>query len=84
MIIKIPEGFDSKFRFILVAAERAKQLQNGAPARIDIESRKSARIGIREAEQGLVGWEILEEEDEAALELAEAEEADQAEAATEA
>ena len=73
MIIKIPEEYDSKFRFIMVAAERAKQLQNGAPRRIEVESGKAAFVGIREAERNMVKWEILEEEREEALELAESE-----------
>jgi DNA-directed RNA polymerase subunit omega len=63
MIIHVPKEFDSKFRFILVAAERAKQLQNGAPARIDVKSRKSAFVAVREVEQGLVPYAILEEDD---------------------
>lgn len=61
MIIKIPEKFDSKFRFILVAAERAKQIQNGAPPKIESKSRKPAHIAIKEVEAGLVKYEILEE-----------------------
>lgn len=64
MNIHVPREFDSKFRFILVAAERAKQLQNGAPPRLDLKSRKSAFIAIREVEEGLVNYEILEEEEE--------------------
>ncbi len=62
MIFKIPDSFDSKFRFILVAAERAKQLQNGAPPRLEIESRKSIFLAIREVEQELVPYEVLEQE----------------------
>ncbi len=61
MIVKIPKEFDSKFRFILVAAERAKQIQNGAPPKIQSKSRKPAHIAIEETRQGLVEWEILEE-----------------------
>jgi DNA-directed RNA polymerase omega subunit len=64
MIIHIPESFDSKFRFIVVAAERAKQLQHGAPPKIKVKSRKSAYIAIREVEQELIPFEILEEEEE--------------------
>ncbi len=60
MIIKIPDEFDSKFRFILVAAERAKQLQNGAPPKTSVKSRKASYIAIREVEQQLVPFEILE------------------------
>ena len=64
MIHKIPETFDSKFRFIVVASERARQIQGGAPARLETGSRKSAHIAIKEVEQGLVDFEILEETNE--------------------
>ncbi|MFQ5928918.1 MAG: DNA-directed RNA polymerase subunit omega [Acidobacteriota bacterium] len=64
MIIKIPKEFDSKFRFILVAAERAKQIQNGAPPKIDVKIGKPSQVSIQEVEQGLVPYEILEEEEE--------------------
>ncbi|MCZ6485243.1 MAG: DNA-directed RNA polymerase subunit omega [Acidobacteria bacterium] len=63
MIIKIPDEFDSKFRFIIVAAERAKQLQNGAPARVSVKSRKASYIAIREVEQQLVPFKILEKKE---------------------
>ncbi|HUG44215.1 MAG TPA: DNA-directed RNA polymerase subunit omega [Acidobacteriota bacterium] len=65
MVHKLPKTFDSKFRFILVAAERAKQLQNGAPPRIETRSRKPAHIAIKETSLGLVDYVILEEEAEA-------------------
>jgi DNA-directed RNA polymerase subunit omega len=61
MIIKVPPEFDSKFRFILVAAERAKQIQNGAPPKIEVKSAKPAYIAVREVEQNLIKYEILEE-----------------------
>ena len=64
MIIKIPDGFDSKFRFILVASERAKQIQAGAPPKIDGLIGKPAVISIQEVEAGLVPYEVLEEEEE--------------------
>jgi len=59
MTVKIPEEFDSKFRFILVAAARAKQLQHGAPPRIKSQSRKPATIAVLEVEQNLVPYVIL-------------------------
>jgi len=61
MIIKVPKEIDSKFRFILVAADRAKQLQNGAPPRLEVKSTKPAYVALREAEQNLIKYEILEE-----------------------
>ncbi len=59
MTVRIPEEFDSKFRFILVAAERAKQIQHGAPPRIKSQSRKPASIAVREVEENLVPYVIL-------------------------
>ncbi len=64
MMIKIPDQFESKFRLILVAAERAKQLQRGAPPRIDTKARKAAHIALAEVERNLVPYQILEEEKE--------------------
>jgi DNA-directed RNA polymerase subunit omega len=64
MTQKFSEEFDSKFRFILVAAERAKQIQNGAPPLLDVKSRKPAYIAIKETQADLVQWTMLEEEDE--------------------
>lgn len=75
MIVRIPNEFDSKFRFILVAAERAKQILNGAPPKIDLKSRKPAYIAIKEVEAGVVPFEILEEAgEEEGEEIEEAEE----------
>jgi DNA-directed RNA polymerase omega subunit len=64
MSLRIPDSFDSKFRFIQVAAERAKQIQNGAPPRLKLKSRKPAYVAIREVEEELVEYEVLEEENE--------------------
>jgi len=63
VIIKIPKEFDSKFRFIVVAAERAKQLQSGAPSRLDLKGSKPSYVAIREVEASLVPYTILEEKD---------------------
>jgi DNA-directed RNA polymerase omega subunit len=35
----MPRDVDSKFAFITVAAQRAKQIQNGAKPRVDVRSR---------------------------------------------
>ena len=70
MTQKFSDAFDSKFRFILVAAERAKQLQNGAPPKLTLKSRKPAHIAIKETQADLVEWTMLEE----AKELTEEEE----------
>ena len=55
---KIPENIGSKYRFIIIAAERAKQLQNNAKPKIKIKSTKPAHIAMREVELGLINFEI--------------------------
>ena len=63
MIINIPDEYDSKFRFVIVAAARAKQIQTGAPPKLDLKSRKPAFLAIREAEQNLIRYEILDDDE---------------------
>jgi len=55
----IPDPIGSKYRFIIIAAERAKQLQNNAKPKIKTKSTKPAFIAMRELEQGLVSFEIV-------------------------
>ena len=58
--MKLVEGFDSNYRYILVAARRARQLQGGAPPVIDTGSRKPCRIAQDEIKAGKVKWVIPE------------------------
>ncbi len=64
----LPRDIDSKFRFITVAAQRAKQLQGGAKPRVETRSRKPTRIAVEEAVAGTISWEIREEEPAPAVE----------------
>ena len=57
----LPKEVDSKFRFITVAAQRAKQLQNGAKPRVEVRSRKSTRVAMQEVLAGAVSWEFKDE-----------------------
>jgi DNA-directed RNA polymerase subunit omega len=57
----LPKDVDSKFRFITVAAQRAKQIQNGAKPRVEVRSRKSTRIAMQEVLAGAVSWELKDE-----------------------
>jgi len=59
MTREIPDEYDSKFRFIGVAAQRAHQLQKGAPPKLKVNSEKPACIAIREAEANLINHELL-------------------------
>lgn len=55
---KIPESIGSKYRFIIIAAERAKQLQNNAKPKIKTRSTKPAHIAMKELEQDLISFEV--------------------------
>jgi DNA-directed RNA polymerase omega subunit len=57
----LPKDVDSKFRFITVASQRAKQLQNGAKPRIEVRSRKPTRIAMHEVLAGTISWEVRDE-----------------------
>ena len=65
------QGFDSKYRYILVAARRARQLQSGAPALLKTTSRKASRIAQDEIHAGLVNYTVTAAE-KPALAIAEA------------
>ncbi len=58
--MKLIEGFDSNYRYILVAARRARQLQGGAPPVVESGSRKPCRIAQDEIKAGKVKWLIPE------------------------
>ncbi len=58
--MKLIEGFDSNYRYILVAARRARQLQAGAPPVIETISRKPCRIAQDEIKAGKVKWIVPE------------------------
>lgn len=58
----IPE-IDSKYRLIILAAKRSKQLQRGALPRVegDTQKHKPTRIALDEIRLGKVPFEITEE-----------------------
>ncbi len=58
--MKLMEGFDSNYRYILVAARRARQIQSGARPVISTHSRKPCRIAQDEIRAGKVKWFIPE------------------------
>jgi DNA-directed RNA polymerase omega subunit len=51
-------GVDSRFRLVMVAAQRSKQLQRGARPRIEADPRRrrSTTIALEEVKMGLVSF----------------------------
>jgi DNA-directed RNA polymerase subunit omega len=68
--IVLPKEVESKFQFITVAAQRAKQLQNGAKPRVESRTRKPTRVAMQEVLAGAVSWEMKEENPPAPVEAA--------------
>ena len=54
---------DSKYRLIILAAKRSKQLQRGAQPRIEIDPQKHkpTRIALEEVMRGRVHFDIKED-----------------------
>jgi len=63
---KITPEIDSKYRMILLAAQRSKQLQRGANPRVnaDIRKTKPTRIAMEEFKQKKIHFELLKQEEE--------------------
>lgn len=59
-----PPAIDSKYRMIILAAQRSKQLQRGADPRVGMDPRKTkpTRIAMKEFEEKKVNFDILEQQ----------------------
>lgn len=47
---------DSKYRLVLLAARRSKQLQKGAKPRLQSNAKKHTRIALEEVQRGLIQY----------------------------
>ncbi len=61
--IDIQPEMDSKYRLIIVAAKRSKQLQRGARPRVDMDTQKHkpTRIALEEVQRGKVPFTIIDD-----------------------
>lgn len=55
-LAEVLEDFDSKFRFVLIASQRAEQLVRGARPKLDVPG-KAARVAMEEVKRDLLPWE---------------------------
>ena len=62
--VQSPE-IDSKYRLIILAAKRSKQLQRGARPRIDIDAlkHKNTRVALEEVMRGRVNFKVNKDGD---------------------
>ncbi|MFO1378342.1 MAG: DNA-directed RNA polymerase subunit omega [Steroidobacteraceae bacterium] len=57
------QNVDNLFDLVLIASKRARQLANGAEARVEWENDKPTVVALREIAEGLVTAELLQEPD---------------------
>ena len=65
--MKLKDGFDSNYRYILVAARRARQLSSGAPALVDTSARKPCKIAQQEIDAGKIQFVVSSKAEEPTL-----------------
>lgn len=56
--MKLMDGFDSNYRYVLVAARRARQISGGAPPLVQTNARKACRIAQQEIAAGKIQYSI--------------------------
>jgi DNA-directed RNA polymerase omega subunit len=61
MVVVDGDGFDSKFRLVVLALQRARQLHGGARPRVDAGRHKYLWIAMREVSTGMVSWEVVQD-----------------------
>jgi DNA-directed RNA polymerase omega subunit len=68
----LPEGIESRFRYVLLVSKRAEQLIQGAQPRTKPRHAKPTRIAMEEVEKNVVKWQLTPPvEETTALETAE-------------
>jgi DNA-directed RNA polymerase subunit omega len=54
--MKLKDGFDSNYRYVMVAARRARQLSGGAPPLVNTNARKACKIAQEEIDAGKIQY----------------------------
>ena len=67
------DNVDNRFDLVLVATRRARQLENGKPALVEIENDKNTVVALREIAEGLISNAIMDKIEAKASADAEAE-----------
>ncbi|MEE8137531.1 MAG: DNA-directed RNA polymerase subunit omega [Thermoanaerobaculia bacterium] len=54
---RIPGKIDSRFRFVLLAAQRAEQMMRGGRPKVEMGELKPTRVALEEISNDLVDWD---------------------------
>jgi len=60
----LPEGIDSRFRYVLLVSKRAEQLIQGAQPKMKTKHAKPTRVAMEEIEKKQVKWQLTAPEEE--------------------
>ena len=55
---------DNKYHQVLIAAQRARQLEKGARPRVSLANMKVTSIALTEVERGLIGFDFIRDPEE--------------------
>lgn len=55
--LSVRESMDSKFRYVLLVAQRAEQLMRGARSKLDLPGAKPTSVAREEIDRSLVEWD---------------------------
>lgn len=55
---RLPEGVESRFRYVLLVSKRAEHLIEGSPVKIKSRHAKPTRIAMEEIAQKSVEWAL--------------------------
>ena len=67
----LPEGIDSKFRYVLLVSKRAEQLIQGSQPKLKSKHAKPTRVAMEEIEKNQVKWQLAPPVEETATALEE-------------
>jgi len=56
----LPEGVDSKFRYVLLVSKRAEQLIQGSQAKLKTKHAKPTRVAMEEIDRNQIKWQLSE------------------------
>jgi DNA-directed RNA polymerase omega subunit len=54
----LPEGVDSKFRYVLLVSKRAEQLIQGAQPKLKSRHAKPTRVAMEEIANNQIKWQL--------------------------
>ena len=55
---RLPEGIDSKFRYVILISKRAEQLIQNPTPKFRLKNRKATRVALTEINEGSVKWQL--------------------------